>query len=89
MVRLCDDCRACAELLGQADDVLDRHGGTDINQTMPASVEITEGGQLLRCLCLTEKGPLRGYSECCRTPVADTVRCARTPRSARLRGHAE
>jgi hypothetical protein len=68
----CDDCQSFPVFLGQADRVLDPHGGTDIFQTSPARIRFTEGADQLACLRLRPKGLLRWYAACCRTPVANT-----------------
>lgn len=74
----CDDCQAFAHFLGR-DDVLDRHGGTDIFQTRPAQLAITQGKAELRCMRLSDKGLLRWYTACCKTPVGNTLASARVP----------
>jgi len=66
----CRDCQAFARFLDRT-DVLDPAGGTDIFQMPPARVKLTAGTDALRCLCLSGK-VLRWYSECCRTPIANT-----------------
>ena len=66
----CRDCQAFARFLDRT-DVLDHAGGTDIFQLPPARVKFTAGTDALRCLCLSGK-VLRWYSECCRTPIANT-----------------
>jgi hypothetical protein len=66
----CRDCQAFARFLDRA-DVLDRAGGTDIFHMPPARVKLTAGTDALRCLRLSSK-VLRWYSECCRTPIANT-----------------
>jgi hypothetical protein len=58
--------------LGRA-DVLDAAGGTAIFQMAPARLHITQGQDALRCLRLSPKGMVRWYTDCCRTPVANTV----------------
>ncbi len=68
----CDDCQAFAHHLGQADEVLDGHGGTEVFQIAPGRVEFTEGAEHLVCLRLTDGGPYRWYADCCRTPIGNT-----------------
>jgi hypothetical protein len=72
VVCYCDDCQAFAHFLDRS-DVLDAHGGTDVFQLPPRSVQITQGAELLRCLRLSEKGLFRFYTECCHTPVGNMV----------------
>ncbi len=78
LVCYCDDCQAFAHFLEQA-DVLDARGGTDIFQTTPAQIRIESGAEQLRCVRLSEKGLLRWYTACCRTPVGNTLASARAP----------
>ena len=66
----CRDCQAFARFLDRA-DVLDPAGGTDIFHMPPARVKLTAGTDALRRLCVSGK-VLRWYSECCRTPIANT-----------------
>jgi hypothetical protein len=66
----CRDCQAFARFLERA-DVLDRAGGTDIFHMPPARVKLTAGTDAMRCLRLSNR-VLRWYSECCRTPIANT-----------------
>ena len=72
VVCYCDDCQSFAHFLGHADEILDAHGGTDIFQMSPARLQITEGADHLACMRLTPRGPLRWYSDCCRTPIGNT-----------------
>jgi len=72
IVCYCEDCRAFAHHLKRP-DVLDHAGGTSIFQMAPARLTITQGADVLRCLRLTPKGMVRWYTECCRTPVGNTV----------------
>ncbi|MCK6550788.1 DUF6151 family protein [Myxococcota bacterium] len=69
----CRDCRAFARHLGHTEDVLDAHGGSEIVQVPPANVAITQGLEELACLKLTDKGLMRWYARCCRTPIGNTV----------------
>src|ERR1700686_1896327 len=66
----CKDCQAFARFLDRA-DVLDPAGGTDIFHMPPGRVKLTAGTDALRCLRLSSK-VLRWYTECCRTPIANT-----------------
>jgi Family of unknown function (DUF6151) len=73
----CKDCQAFARFLGRA-DVLDAAGGTDIFQLPPARIKLTAGADGLRCLCFS-RSVLRWYTECCRTPVANSAAAPRFP----------
>ena len=67
----CRDCQAFARFLDSA-DVLDPAGGTDIFHMPPARVKLSSGTDVLRCLRFSDK-VLRWYSDCCRTPIANTA----------------
>jgi hypothetical protein len=72
IVCYCDDCQAFGRFLGR-DDVVDAHGGTHIFQLAPAQVSIGEGQEELMCMRLSDKGMIRWYTRCCRTPVGNTM----------------
>lgn len=72
VVCLCDDCQAFAHHLGRS-DVLDAQGGSDIVQVAPDTFTIDRGQDQIACLRLSEKGPYRFYSRCCRQPLGNTV----------------
>ncbi|HLT29799.1 MAG TPA: DUF6151 family protein [Myxococcaceae bacterium] len=67
----CRSCRTWAERLDRA-DLLDAAGGTDLVQTAPSRLRFETGHEALRCVKLTEKGVLRWFTACCRTPIANT-----------------
>ncbi len=73
LICYCDDCQSFAEFLGRADEILDTHGGTDIFQMSPARLEIVAGKEHLACIRLTPKGVFRWYTDCCKTPVGNTL----------------
>ena len=77
-VCFCDDCQAFAAALGR-EDVLDAWGGTDIYQTAPARLRITQGQDQLRALRLNPKGLMRWYTACCKTPVGNMMSSPRSP----------
>ena len=68
----CKDCQAFARFLGRGDEIMDAQGGTDAIQIAPADVTFTQGKEALACLRLTEKGLLRWYAACCKTPIGNT-----------------
>src|SRR6516165_4251820 len=69
----CKDCQAFTRFL-ERPDVLDSAGGTDIFQMPPGRMKITASGDdVLRCLRLSNDGVLRWYTDCCRTPIANTA----------------
>lgn len=69
----CKDCQVFAHFLGHPDKILDDLGGTEIVQTTPANVIFTHGKDLLDCMRLTDKGLLRWYTRCCKTPIGNTL----------------
>ena len=73
LICCCSDCQAFVSKLMPEDNILDAHGGTDIYQTSPASIEITTGREKIRYLRLTEKGTFRWYADCCKTPIGNTL----------------
>lgn len=81
----CKHCRAYARLL-KAESFLDSAGGTAIYQTTPDLITIQAGADRLRCLKLTSKGPLRWYTACCETPLANTLETPGLPFSGILLG---
>jgi hypothetical protein len=78
VVCYCDDCQAYAHALARP-DVLDAWGGTDIWQTAPSRVTITQGSGQLRCLRLSGQGLMRWHTGCCATPVGNGMALARMP----------
>lgn len=73
IVCCCDDCQSFAHYLERADDILDEFGGTDISQTSQSQIEIEQGAEHLRCVKLKKKGLVRWYTECCKTPIGNTM----------------
>ena len=72
----CRDCQAYARWLDRP-GVADAQGGTDIVAMNPAAVHITSGDEQIACMSLGEKGLLRWYTACCRTPLGNTPRDAK------------
>jgi hypothetical protein len=77
LVCYCRDCQVFAHFLDRA-DVLDPAGGTNIFQMPPGRVKLTAGTDALRCLRLSDK-VLRWYTDCCRTPIANSAASPRFP----------
>jgi hypothetical protein len=73
----CRDCQAFARCLERA-DVLDAAGGTDIVQLPPGRVTLTAGIDAVRSLRFSNK-VFRWYTDCCRTPIANTAFSPRFP----------
>lgn len=72
VVCYCDDCQAYLHHLGRA-ELLDEHGGSDIVQVAPATLEYDRGREQIEGVRLTAKGLYRWYARCCRTPLGNTV----------------
>ncbi|MDR7269528.1 hypothetical protein J2X20_002157 [Pelomonas saccharophila] len=68
----CSDCQAFARHVGSP-DTLDSRGGTDIVQVPASHFTFTQGREQLACIRLTDKGMLRWYASCCRTPIGNTL----------------
>ena len=73
VVCYCGDCQSFAHFLRRADEILDARGGTEIFQTSPARVEITQGHERVACMRLKSGGLLRWYADCCKTPIGNTA----------------
>ena len=73
VVCYCESCQAFAHYLGSAPDILDSQGGSDVIQVLPKNVSFTQGSDALACLRLTDKGLLRWYAVCCKTPIGNTL----------------
>ena len=69
----CRDCQAYARWLDKP-GLTDAQGGTDIVAMNPAAVRIDSGHDRVACMSLSEKGILRWYASCCRTPLGNTPR---------------
>ncbi len=81
----CDDCQAFARHLG-TEGMMDARGGTEIYQVFPAQIRLTAGAEQLRLLRLSEKGLLRWYTACCRSPVGNMLSSPRSPFVGLFRG---
>jgi len=76
---LCKDCQSFASYLDNEDKILDEYGGSELFQTYPAYMKITQGAENLACIQLKEKSLMRWYTSCCNTPVANTMTSAKMP----------
>lgn len=74
----CKDCQAFARFLGTA-GVADQAGGTEVVAMLPRHVHFTAGLDALACLSLSERGLLRWYASCCKTPIGNTPRNPKLP----------
>ena len=73
VVCYCSDCRSFAEFLACSNDVLDQHGGTEIVQLAQPRVVFSHGKEHLAAVRLSEKGMVRWYAACCKTPIGNTL----------------
>ena len=69
----CRDCQQFAHYLDNGPNILDEFGGTDIYQIPIAYVKISNGVEHVRCVRLKPKGLFRWYTECCKTPLGNTM----------------
>jgi hypothetical protein len=74
----CQSCRAFAQFLGRASEILDAHGGTDIVQVRARALRFERGVEAIACMGFTP-GTLRWYARCCRTALANTPRSRALP----------
>ncbi|SEQ81765.1 hypothetical protein SAMN03080615_02869 [Amphritea atlantica] len=73
VVCYCADCRAFTKFLGCSDEVLDAQGGSEIVQVVQPRVVFSQGQEHLAVVRLSEKGLLRWYADCCKTPIGNTL----------------
>ncbi len=76
---LCCDCQNYAAHLKNKKNILDEHGGTDIVQTYPAHMKITQGQDNIACVQLKTKGLYRWHTTCCNMPLANTMNSSKIP----------
>lgn len=69
----CTDCRAFANFLGRPSEVLDEYGGTEIIQVALARLTLSQGEDHLAAVRLSDKGMIRWYAACCKTPLGNTM----------------
>lgn len=73
IVCYCSDCRAFAHFLGRAEQVLDAQGGTEIVQISQARLRFIQGQEHLATVRLSDKGMVRWYAACCKTPLGNIM----------------
>ncbi len=73
VVCYCSDCQAFAKFLGKSNEVLDVHGGTEIVQVAQPRLTFSQGREHLAAVRLSEKGMVRWYAACCKTPIGNTL----------------
>ncbi|MBC3872948.1 DUF6151 family protein [Undibacterium flavidum] len=73
IVCYCTDCRAFAHFLGRGEQVLDAQGGTEIVQVSQARLRFVQGREHLAAVRLSDKGMVRWYAACCKTPLGNVM----------------
>lgn len=76
---LCCDCQNFASHLNNKENILDEHGGSELFQTYPAFMEISEGQDKIGCVQLRDKGLYRWHTTCCNMPLANTMGSSKAP----------
>jgi len=76
---LCCDCQNFASHLNNQDNILDKHGGTELFQTYPNTLVITEGENNIAGIQFGEKGIYRWHTTCCNMPIANTMNSSKMP----------
>jgi hypothetical protein len=70
----CTDCQTYAHFLGLPDGMLDMQGGTEIVAVQPMQVSFKRGWEYVECMSLSDRGTLRWYTSCCKTPIGNMPR---------------
>jgi len=76
---LCCDCQSFASHLNNKDKILDEHGGTEVVQTYPSLMHISQGQDKIACVQLRGKGLYRWHTTCCNMPLANTMNSPKVP----------
>jgi len=76
---LCCDCQKFASYLNNKENILDEHGGSELFQTYPNFMKITEGQDKIRGVQLGRKGLYRWHTACCNMPIANTMSSSKIP----------
>jgi len=76
---LCCDCQNFSSYLSNQDNILDEHGGTELLQTYPNCMVITEGKNNIAGIKFGEKGIYRWHTTCCNMPLANTMNSSKMP----------
>lgn len=74
----CGSCRGFIARLGAA-HILDEWGGNDLFQVAPEAARFVRGADKVAWMKMTEKGPARWFSTCCKTPLANTLETRAMP----------
>lgn len=76
---LCCDCQSFAAHLNNSEKILDQHGGSELVQTYPAYMSISEGQDNIGCVQLRGKGLYRWHTTCCNMPLSNTMTSSKVP----------
>ena len=76
---LCCDCQRFAKYLNNEKSILDEHGASELLQTYPAYMNISEGEDQISAVQLTHKGIYRWHTTCCNMPLANTMGASHIP----------
>ena len=76
---LCCDCQKFASYLNNEENILDEHGGSELFQTYPDLMKITEGQDKICGVQLSHKGLYRWHTTCCNMPLANTMNSSKIP----------
>jgi len=76
---LCCDCQKFASHLNNKENILDEHGGSELFQTYPELMKVTEGQDKISAIQLKDKGIYRWHTTCCNMPIANTLSSAKIP----------
>lgn len=76
---LCCDCQNFSGHLGCSTEILDEFGGSDLLQTYPSAMQITQGQSNIGAVRLSGKGLFRWHTTCCDMPIANTMASSKIP----------
>ncbi len=74
----CESCRGFVARLG-AESILDDWGGNDLFQVAPEAATFVTGTDKVAWTKMTDKGPARWFTTCCKTPLANTLETRTVP----------
>jgi len=76
---LCCDCQNFASHLNNEENILNKYGASELFQTYPDLMEITEGQSKISAVQLKHKGLYRWHTTCCNMPLANTMSSSKIP----------
>jgi hypothetical protein len=76
---MCCDCQAYARTLKVEHSLLTDYGATELLQTYPDYLKLSQGIDQVACVRLTDKGLYRWYARCCHSPLANTLGSPNVP----------